>query len=121
MTEPLLLTIAQAADCLSVSSRTVRRLIAAGELAPVKIGRALRLRVTDLQSYVDRPMTQSNIGPGVAVHGESTCHDARPKRARERASTSGSARRIGGLSTPLDSGARLAEVLGFGKRTTPTG
>ncbi|WP_081763585.1 helix-turn-helix domain-containing protein [Imhoffiella purpurea] len=117
--EPLLLTIDHAAKRLSISSRTMWRLVEAGELVPVRIGRSVRLRSSDLQDYVDRRMSQSNIGPGVAVHGESTCHDARPRTGQERGSTNGRARRTGGRSTPTDKGARLAEVLGFPSPTTP--
>lgn len=42
MTDPdrLLVTLQHAADALGVSRRTVRRLIAAGELASGRIGRA---------------------------------------------------------------------------------
>ncbi len=116
---PLLLTLEGAAAALSVSPRTVRRLVDAGELAPIRIGRSLRLSAADLHVYIDRRMTQGNNAPGVAVHGESTCHDVRPRPDRKRASTNDRGRRIGGPSTPTDAGARLAVVLGLPSRTTP--
>lgn len=116
---PLLLTLGGAAAALSVSPRTVRRLLEAGELTPIRIGRSLRVSTADLQVYIDRRMTQGNNAPGVAVHGESTCHDVRPRPDRDRASTNDRVRRIGGPSTPTDAGARLAVVLGLPSRTTP--
>ena len=50
----LLLTIEDVADRLAVSTRTVRRLIEAGELAVHRIGRAVRIAEADLQSYLRR-------------------------------------------------------------------
>ncbi len=49
-----LLTIQQAADHLQVSGRTVRRLIAGGPLAAVRIGRAVRIHPHDLRA-LERP------------------------------------------------------------------
>ena len=119
MTAPLLLTLERAAETLAISARTVRRLIDAGELAPVRIGRSVRLSAADLTAYIDRQMTGSNIVPGVVVPGDSTCHDARPRPDRKKASTNGHARRIGGPSTPAGAGVRLAAVLGFPSPTIP--
>lgn len=48
-----LLTVQQAADLLKVSVRTVRRLIAVGELRPVRIGAAVRIAPEDLTAYID--------------------------------------------------------------------
>jgi excisionase family DNA binding protein len=48
-------TVQAAADLLSISKRTLHRLIAAGEFpAPVKIGSSSRILVTDLERYIDR-------------------------------------------------------------------
>jgi len=46
-------TKAEAADQLGVSVRTVERLIAAGRLPLVHVEGAARLRVADLEAYVD--------------------------------------------------------------------
>lgn len=43
-----LLTIADVASVLKVSERTVRRLIQAGRLASVSVGRSVRIRAEDL-------------------------------------------------------------------------
>jgi excisionase family DNA binding protein len=49
----LLITKAEAADQLGVSVRTVERLIAAGRLPLVHVEGAARLRVADLEAYVN--------------------------------------------------------------------
>ena len=113
MPEPLALTLNAAAEALSVSPRTVRRLLDAGELGRVKIGRAVRVSSASLHAYVDRQITPGHNAAGVAVHGEPTCHDVKPRPDREKASTNGRARRTGGPSTQTDAGGRLAAVLGF--------
>jgi excisionase family DNA binding protein len=43
------LTIGQAAERLNVSTKTIRRLIARGDLRAARIGRAIRLRDADIQ------------------------------------------------------------------------
>jgi excisionase family DNA binding protein len=49
----LLVTKAEAAEQLGISVRTVERLIAAGRLPLVHVEGAARLRVADLEAYVD--------------------------------------------------------------------
>jgi excisionase family DNA binding protein len=49
----LLITKTEAAEQLGVSVRTVERLIAAGKLPLVHVEGAARLRVADLEAYVD--------------------------------------------------------------------
>jgi excisionase family DNA binding protein len=49
-----LLLIGQVAEGLGVSTRTVRRLIAKGELVACRLGRAVRIHPDDLAAYVDR-------------------------------------------------------------------
>jgi excisionase family DNA binding protein len=49
----LLITKAEAAEQLGISVRTVERLIAAGRLPLVHVEGAARLRVADLETYVD--------------------------------------------------------------------
>jgi excisionase family DNA binding protein len=51
---PLLVTIPQAAELLAVSRSTVYQLIWDDELAPIRIGRSVRLAIDDLQDYVRR-------------------------------------------------------------------
>ncbi len=50
---PRLLTTAQAAEALAISSRQVQTLAASGELRSVRIGRLLRFRPADLRSFID--------------------------------------------------------------------
>jgi excisionase family DNA binding protein len=53
------LTIQDVADELSVSSRTVRRLLDAGELAYYRVRRGVRVEPADLQDYKRRNKWQS--------------------------------------------------------------
>jgi excisionase family DNA binding protein len=54
----LLITKAEAAEQLGVSVRTVARLIAAGRLPLVHVEGAARVRVADLEAYVDSLVPQ---------------------------------------------------------------
>jgi excisionase family DNA binding protein len=47
-----LLTVAQAAAILSVSERTVRRLIASGTIRGIRIGRSVRLEPRDIEQCI---------------------------------------------------------------------
>jgi excisionase family DNA binding protein len=49
----LLVTKGEAAERLSVSVRTIERLVAAGRLPLVHVERAARFRVRDLEAYVN--------------------------------------------------------------------
>ena len=55
MTEPAprLLSVAAVADRLDVSTKTVRRWIAAGELRIHRLGRSVRIGETDLQKFLE--------------------------------------------------------------------
>lgn len=48
-----LLTAGEVADLLRVSTMTVYRLIRAGELPAVRVGRSYRVRSVDLDSYLE--------------------------------------------------------------------
>lgn len=50
---PLMLTYEGAAKALRVSDRTVRRLVANGQLAAVSVGGARRIRPSDLLAYAE--------------------------------------------------------------------
>ena len=52
MTETLL-TAAEVADQLRVSTMTIYRLIRSGELPAVRVGRNYRVRAGDLDAYLD--------------------------------------------------------------------
>ena len=51
---PLLLRLERTAEALDCSPTTVKRLIKAGELPAVKVHGATRIRVADLQAYVEQ-------------------------------------------------------------------
>lgn len=49
-----LLTKKEAADRLRVTARTLERWAAAGELLPVRFGRIVRYRASDIEAFIDR-------------------------------------------------------------------
>lgn len=51
-----LLTAAEVADQLRVSTMTIYRLIRSGELPAVRVGRNYRVRVSDLAGYLEAQM-----------------------------------------------------------------
>ncbi len=76
--DTLLLTVDEVADHLRISTRTVRRLIQAGEIPTVPIGRSLRIRRYDLNVYVDGRVSRKHnsdcAGPGVLIKEKQACH-----------------------------------------------
>jgi excisionase family DNA binding protein len=52
--QPLLVTTNEAAHMLGVARSTIYQLIGRGAIPTVNIGRSLRLRVDDLETFVDR-------------------------------------------------------------------
>lgn len=53
-TERLQVTIREAASLLSYDERTIRRLVARGELTAVGKGRLRRIAITDIHSWQER-------------------------------------------------------------------
>lgn len=53
MTEQLLLTKSEAAKCLRLSTRTLRKARRDGAIYYVLIGRAVRYTIDDLESFID--------------------------------------------------------------------
>lgn len=49
-----LLTLEEAASILSLSPRTLSRLLRRGEIPTVRIGRLVRVRTSDIHSWVER-------------------------------------------------------------------
>ena len=47
-----LLTIGEAAEYLSVSERSIKRLIARGDLPCIRVGSALRFAFADLEAFI---------------------------------------------------------------------
>lgn len=118
---PLVLTLAQAAEALSVSPQTVRRLLVAGDLAPVRVRRSLRVSTASLHAYIARQTTGSDNGTdGVAVQQEdSTCQDERSEI--KTVSTNGNVHRTGGRRSRTDAAAQLAALLELPLPTTRAG
>lgn len=61
-----LLTVADAARLLRVSTRTVRRYIDRGELQVIMLGKALRIDPADVANLVERSRRQMTPGPAAA-------------------------------------------------------
>ena len=55
--QTVLLSAEAMAELLSVSVRTVRRMIAAGEIPIVRIGRSVRIRRVDIEALIGRNLT----------------------------------------------------------------
>lgn len=51
--EPLLYSVSDAARATGVSTRTIRRLIGAGDLPVIRVGLLVRIRLADLHAYID--------------------------------------------------------------------
>ena len=54
MTATALLTISEVAERLSISARTVRRLVDRRELAETRVGRSVRIPLSSVEDFVDR-------------------------------------------------------------------
>jgi excisionase family DNA binding protein len=59
-----LLTVAEVAEELRVSTMTVYRLIQRDELPALRIGRSYRIERDDLESYLDRQTTDVDRADG---------------------------------------------------------
>ncbi len=53
------LTVQEVADLMRVSSMTIYRLIKAGELPAVRVGRSFRVRDTDVDAYLESRYTET--------------------------------------------------------------
>ncbi len=60
---PKLLSYAATAQVLGISERSVKRIIATGDLRPVKIGGSSRIRVEDVDSYIARLTESASTSP----------------------------------------------------------
>lgn len=61
MPDRLLITKGEVAERLSVSVRTIERLVATGRLPQVYVERSARFRVTDLETYVNSLMESHSV------------------------------------------------------------
>ena len=56
--QTVLLSAEAVGELLSVSVRTVRRMIASGEIPVVRIGRSVRIRRVDIEALIGRNLTK---------------------------------------------------------------
>jgi excisionase family DNA binding protein len=102
-TEKLLLSLPQVAEQLSVSVRTVHRLLSTGQLPTVKIGRSVRVPAQAVRDWIAQNTFVAHnagcVGPD-ARYGGTICHiDAKTHRS-------------GGPVTPTQAAAELGGLLG---------
>jgi excisionase family DNA binding protein len=64
MGQDRLWTVAEVADHMRVSNMTVYRLIKAGQLPAIRVGKNYRIRGTDLQSYLEASVAHPDAGEG---------------------------------------------------------
>lgn len=59
-----LLTVREVADLMRVSTMTVYRLIRAGELRAIRVGKHFRIRESELNAYLDNQTVRATDGGG---------------------------------------------------------
>lgn len=59
-----MLTVGDVAQQLGVSDKTVRRLVAAGDLIAYRIGGSIRVKQADLDAYLRRQLIVTDDEPG---------------------------------------------------------
>jgi len=59
-----LYTVAEVAGHMRVSNMTVYRLIKAGDLPAVRVGKNYRIRARDLEAYLDASVTRPDVARG---------------------------------------------------------
>jgi excisionase family DNA binding protein len=62
ISEDRLWTVAEVADHMRVSNMTVYRLIKAGQLPAIRVGKNYRIRGKDLQSYLEASVAHPDTG-----------------------------------------------------------
>ena len=72
MNHPALLTVEQAATRLAVSQRTVRRLVASGQLPAVRLGRLVRVSPVMLEAYLATSAMLHTQNDDLVVHRETS-------------------------------------------------
>ena len=101
----LLVTIPEAARLLSVSTRTVRRLIDRGEIKTTRIGRSVRIAYTVLDAVAHAPMIAQSYTEAKSTDntGRRTCGNV-----IRMDSIKGRAHPSGGLRSQINTGAEKA-------------
>lgn len=56
------MTVAEVAQLMRVSTMTVYRLIKAGDLPAVRVGKSYRIRETDINGYLDSRYIETGTG-----------------------------------------------------------
>ena len=97
--EKILWTKKEVAQKFQVSTKTISRLIAQGQLPFIQIGSSIRIQKTDVFAFLER-QKQYNLGcAGPAVQEKSTCHISANKV------------RFGGHRSPMQTAKELDALL----------
>ncbi|MDP1651688.1 MAG: helix-turn-helix domain-containing protein [Rhodocyclaceae bacterium] len=102
MSQPLLVDFDGAAELLGVSARTVKRLVADGELPRRRMRRRVLIAVADLHQYVEsikEPAHNPICIESAGRKGNNPCH------------TDAKARLTGGSNTPMQAANQLTDLL----------
>lgn len=69
----LMVTIKEAADLLSCSTRTIRRMIEEGKLEAGKIRGCLRITMNSVDRYIDESIQAYQLENGCCLSGSKKC------------------------------------------------
>jgi len=61
-----LLTVREVADVMRVSTMTVYRLIRAGALPAIRVGKHFRIRESELSGYLESQTVRADVGGGAS-------------------------------------------------------
>ncbi len=104
-----------------LSVRTVRRMLARGELPTVKVGRTVKIPASAVREWVGRNMASADAwqGAGKAVRGQEKYISLSARRdGTKKGASNVPTRRTGGPRSWTNAADQLAVVLGLGSSTT---
>jgi excisionase family DNA binding protein len=87
MERPDILTVAELAEWLRVTEKTVYRMTQRGELPHVRVGRAVRYRRQDIEAYLERQVRHGMDEDAEEDRDPDGTPDAAPRRAAQDAPT----------------------------------
>ncbi len=99
MTKELLWTLKETAQKLRVCPRTIKRMIDAGQISAVRIGRCIRVIERSVHEWIEEQKSEKQV---------SIC-----QKASKQGCTSVAHLRIGGYRTQMQAAKELAGVLGL--------
>ena len=110
--KPLLLTVTDVAQMLSLSKRTVRNLISQNDLPSVRIGRCIRIEKQSVYHFIEARRAYNDDCAGLAMRdpqGERKCLKSAKS---EKASSNARAQSTGGPLSPTQAVKEFNDLLG---------